>query len=160
MSTRRFGPLAYLAAAVVLIAFVNFFWFVTESVSPGGAAPDWYRVHTISTWVTHPLGILGMFYLVARVLPRIRRERLAETGSGATEPAESAATPAAGGRLGAAMSAMSPVHVLGIVAGLLFVGLGLMIQLLAGGAVSLLIIGFGVYGLVMTVREIVRKPDE
>ncbi len=87
--------LPYLALALVVIGFVNFFWFMAESSRLGGDAlngyqedghyyvsryphgagrevsqSDWERsrIHAISVPVTHPLAMLGMGYLLFTVV--------------------------------------------------------------------------------------------
>jgi hypothetical protein len=83
------AALPYVAVAAIAIGFVNFFWFIAESTALGGDAVngyqldgryyvgshgsytevarsiwEWSRLHAISVWLTHPLALLGMAYLI------------------------------------------------------------------------------------------------
>jgi hypothetical protein len=85
--------LPWLALAAVVVGFANFFWFMIESTRLGGdalngfvrdgqyfvtsrgsatevdrATYEWSRFHSVSVFVTHPLALAGMGYLVLRVL--------------------------------------------------------------------------------------------
>lgn len=86
--------LNYLAVALIVIGFVNFFWFMAESINRGDALSgkivdghyflgnktgytevdqatwEWSRFHALSVWVTHPLAIAAMAFLnFRRVFP-------------------------------------------------------------------------------------------
>jgi hypothetical protein len=89
MPPRLRDALPAIAVALVIVGFVNFFWFFFESMSIGGDALngkvveghyfvsshgaltevdrstwEWSRIHAISVFITHPLALLGMAYLV------------------------------------------------------------------------------------------------
>jgi hypothetical protein len=91
--TRVRSWLPWLALAAVVIGFANFFWFMIESTRFGGdalngfvrdghyfvtshglatevdrATYEWSRFHAVSVFVTHPLALVGMGYLLLRVL--------------------------------------------------------------------------------------------
>ena len=82
---RRWLP--WLAAFVVVLGFLNFFWFLSESGSGGrpapGIDPEWFRWHGVSVWVTHPLAMLaGAFLLFTVFFPDlIRGGRQAPSGA-------------------------------------------------------------------------------
>jgi len=98
--------LPYIAVALTIIGFVNFFWFLTESMSLGGDAIngyqrdghyflgnkgsytevtksvwEWSRIHAESVWITHPLALLGIAYFVFSY-----RSRLSGVGGRSTGP--------------------------------------------------------------------------
>ena len=82
--------LPYLATAAIVIGFINFFWFIGETISMGDAAQgrivdghyflgnkgtftevskaawDWSMFHGASIFITHPLALASMFYLTLR----------------------------------------------------------------------------------------------
>ena len=82
--------LPYLATAAIVIGFINFSWFIGESISMGDAAQgrivdghyflgnkgtftevskaawDWSVFHGASIFITHPLALASMFYLSLR----------------------------------------------------------------------------------------------
>jgi hypothetical protein len=89
-TVKRLAP--WIAMVVVLIGFVNFFWFAAESSSLGGDALsgyvrdghwfvmshgtstevsqadwEWSRLHASSVFLTHPLAMAGLAYLLFRV---------------------------------------------------------------------------------------------
>jgi hypothetical protein len=90
MSSRLRALLPYLALVVVVVAMLNFFWFMAESISTGTASTgrivnghyflnnhgtytevsrdawEWSRLHEISTFLTHPLAMVSMGYLLFR----------------------------------------------------------------------------------------------
>jgi hypothetical protein len=87
--------LPFLAATVVVVGFVNFFWSVGVS---GGLRP-------IPLWITHPLTLLGMAYLLFQfVFPAALRRQSAteaverEQALRASGPQLAAANP--GGQIG------------------------------------------------------------
>ena len=99
------GALPYLATAAIVIGFINFFWFIGESMSIGDAAQgrivdghyylnnkgtytevtkaawDWSVFHGASIVVTHPLALAGMAYLILR-----RAFPAQMAGSASTDP--------------------------------------------------------------------------
>jgi hypothetical protein len=99
--TRR--VLDYVAVALIVIGFVNFFWFIAEAISRGDALSgkvvdghyflgnkgtytevdqatwEWSRLHGLSLFVTHPLAIAAIFYLNFR---RVVTARRAATAAG------------------------------------------------------------------------------
>ena len=82
--------LPYLATALIVIGFANFFWFIAESMSMGDASQGkiveghyflgnkgtytevdeaawaWSQFHGTSIFITHPLAMAGMAYLLLR----------------------------------------------------------------------------------------------
>jgi hypothetical protein len=91
--TRVRSWLPWIALAAVVIGFANFFWFMIESTRLGGdalngfvrdghyfvtshgsatevdrATYEWSRFHAVSVFVTHPLALVGMGYLLLRVV--------------------------------------------------------------------------------------------
>jgi hypothetical protein len=66
MNTRRFGLLGYLAIVVVIIGIANFMWVIVENTSPGTSESSWRRPHSDSLFITHPLAIIAMAYLLFR----------------------------------------------------------------------------------------------
>lgn len=84
------GALPYLATAAIVIGFINFFWFIGESISMGDASQgrivgghyflgnkgtytevtkaawDWSVFHGASIFITHPLALAGMAYVTLR----------------------------------------------------------------------------------------------
>ena len=92
--------LPFLAAVVIVVGFVNFFWPVGSATGPQGNAST-----PIPLWITHPLAMLGMAYILFRfVFPAaIGRQGAAEASEReqilrASGPALAAANP--GGRIG------------------------------------------------------------
>ncbi|HEX5823950.1 MAG TPA: hypothetical protein VFY18_05750 [Candidatus Limnocylindrales bacterium] len=101
--------LPYVAVAAIVVGFINFFWFFAESAALGGdalngnvraghyfvgshgsytevseAAWTWSRVHGISVFITHPIAIAGMAYVLLRfVFPSMMAGRA--TGALSTE---------------------------------------------------------------------------
>ena len=84
------AALPYLATAAIVIGFINFFWFIGESISMGDASQgrivdghyflgnkgtftevtkaawDWSVFHGASIFITHPLALVSMGYLSLR----------------------------------------------------------------------------------------------
>ena len=83
--------LPYLAFLAIVLGFINFFWFLAESAALGGdglagyardghhyvashgtytevseAVWTWSRIHAVSVFITHPLALAGMAYMLFR----------------------------------------------------------------------------------------------
>jgi hypothetical protein len=87
---RLVRALPYLAAAALIVGFINFFWVFAESTAMGDALHgkivdghyflgnhgtytevdqgtfEWSRIHSLSLIVTHPIALAGMFFFVLR----------------------------------------------------------------------------------------------
>lgn len=77
--------LPYVAAAAIVVGFVNFFALLIASETiyrTDPAMSDWARVHGASVLLTHPLAMAGMAYLLFRfIFPGMMSGRLTQEAS-------------------------------------------------------------------------------
>jgi hypothetical protein len=107
VTTRIKKAVPYLALIAVLVGFVNFIWFFAESAAFGGdglngyardghyflgshgsytevsqALWTWSRIHGVSVFITHPLAIAGMAFLLTRfIFPSMMVGRTTQAGT-------------------------------------------------------------------------------
>ena len=135
-----------LATAVIVIGFVNFFWFISEAMAFGTARSGeiidgryflnnksiytevgqamwvWSQIHEASLVITHPLAIAGMAYLSLR-RASAARER---SGAGASWRFREWSTRYAGGIPGIDPRLSKVLEVVGLLVGVVLVASGVL----------------------------------
>lgn len=195
MAARVRRALPYLALIAVVVGFVNFFWLLAESAALGGDALNgyasqghyfvnshgsytevseaswtWSRVHSVSVFITHPLAMAGMFYLLVRfVVPQLTSVKMSKAETLAAWPGHPNASRTASAGLTSGTPQRGPgapqspagiiaaLGVIGVVVNIAMIGIGLFWAIPHLGLVGVVWTGFAAVIATINVRRLLFK---